>query len=291
MLKFLEEVKEKREKDLRTDEELFLSFKKGNREDGGMLLVYYLPKIKKWIADRLGRRNDSDADDVVQDVLLHIIELKEKFNDLSPGAFNAWMWQIVFLSHKTALRKKFSGKFSQTEKPNDIYLFVDRSCVNVDDLIDNVKSVESLDVKQMKVVLNLLPEKQKKALTLHFTQQTSIKQRCKEMNIPERSFWLCVQEAKENCRHLWEMIQDTIPEAELAKKKKFIFLAPLDVAKMLDCRSENVCLLIRKGRLQAYRFRNKIWKIRPEWVKEYKKYYGKPKNYVVRKSYAYSNNS
>ena len=71
------------------------------------------------------------------------------------------------------------------------------------------------------------------------------------------------------------MVRETISEKEIAENKKITFLTMEETAKKLSCEKHYVLNEIRKNRLQAYKFRDKFWKIRPEWIKNYLKYYGK----------------
>lgn len=80
-----------------SDEELVQRFMEGNESALNTLLERYQKLLWKYICAVIHSSSDSLIDDIFQETWLSVIKSipKDKFNDLGPGSFRAWLYSIA----------------------------------------------------------------------------------------------------------------------------------------------------------------------------------------------------
>jgi RNA polymerase sigma factor (sigma-70 family) len=271
---YLTDLADKRPNDLRTDNELFMSYKKGNQDDGAMLFAFWYPRIVKWVLTKTRnfyRDSPHDGEDVAMETLLCLIRNKNRF-DNSKGDFKGWMWSFASGNLKAFCEQnRYKIRKPLTEEMEENLFILDNDLEKAKGKDDNF---ESLDAKQMKVVMHMLPEKQRQALELYYTQDVTQAIAAKEMGLTRRlTFLQYLKLGAKRCRELWDMIKETCTPAEVANPRKIKFLSTEEAAEMIGCSEQHIRRAIYAKHIDAYRLGHKVWKLKLEWVKIYKKWY------------------
>ena len=120
-----------------------------------------------------------DAEDIVQESFMKAFEKLSGFQFRS--AFKSWMYRIVINTAKNSLRSK---------KPN---VDIDSVQLKVDNVCESTLIDKQL-IEQAKIIIDVLPDKQKKAVSLRVFEDLSFKEVAESMDCPYDT-------AKANYRH------------------------------------------------------------------------------------------
>ena len=119
------------------------------------------------------------AEDIVQESFMKAFEKLSGFQFRS--AFKSWMYRIVINTAKNSLRSK---------KPN---VDIDSVQLKVDNVCESTLIDKQL-IEQAKIIIDVLPDKQKKAVSLRVFEDLSFKEVAESMDCPYDT-------AKANYRH------------------------------------------------------------------------------------------
>lgn len=119
------------------------------------------------------------AEDIVQDSFMKAFEKLSSFQFRS--AFKSWMYRIVINTAKNSLRSK------------KINIDLDSVQLKVDSVCE-ITLIEKQLIEQAKMIIDVLPDKQKKAVSLRVFEDLSFKEVAQNMDCPYDT-------AKANYRH------------------------------------------------------------------------------------------
>jgi RNA polymerase sigma-70 factor (ECF subfamily) len=140
----------------------------GDKASYARLLVLIQPLIKGFVYNRLGRI--SEADDVLQEVLLAIHKASHTYN--TERSFKAWMFAIADYKVKDYLRAHYR------KAAHTMVDFADMENILFEDV------TETRDVGEVLTeVLAVLPEKQRKIVHMMKVEGYSVEQVAQSMNM------------------------------------------------------------------------------------------------------------
>ena len=169
----------------RTDEEIIILYKEGNKEVFKELIDKYTTPLFNFTA----RLTDKDnAHDIVQDVFIKIWKKLNSF-DTSKSSFKTWIFTVTKNSIIDFWRKnKIPGglkkilSFSDLEKNNDDYSFSE----NIkDESILPDKALQKVEDKEfLNKSIDKLPENYKTVLILHYQEEMTFMEIGEILNKP-----------------------------------------------------------------------------------------------------------
>ena len=187
----------------RTDEEIIILYKEGNKEVFKELIDKYTTPLFNFTA----RLTDKDnAQDIVQDVFIKIWKKLNSF-DTSKSSFKTWIFTVTKNSIIDFWRKnKIPGgqkkilSFSDIENSNYDFPFS-----------ENIKDTEILpdealskleDTEFLSKLINNLPENYKTVLILHYQEEMTFTEIGEILNKPLNTVKSCHQRAIMNLRKM-----------------------------------------------------------------------------------------
>ena len=153
----------------RTDEEIIILYKEGNKEIFKELVDKYTSPLFNFTA-RLTDKNN--APDIIQDVFIKIWKKLDSF-DTSKSSFKTWIFTITkntiidfWRKNKIPGGEKKIFSFSDLEKNNNDYSF-EMSIIDTEALPD-AALIKLEDKKILNNLIDKLPENYKTVLILHY---------------------------------------------------------------------------------------------------------------------------
>jgi len=127
-------------------------------------------QLRHWHKDSFGWAlhccvgNEADAEDVLQNVYLKVLESKAKFDGKS--SFKTWLFSVIRFTAIDAMRRQ---KVRQTKMET-----IDKEVFAEIGLAIEPEQEEEHDVQKFKAALDTLPERQREVLLLVFYHENSI---------------------------------------------------------------------------------------------------------------------
>ena len=156
----------------RTDEEIIILYKEGNKEIFKELVDKYTSPLFNFTA-RLTDKNN--APDIIQDVFIKIWKKLDSF-DTSKSSFKTWIFTITkntiidfWRKNKIPGGEKKIFSFSDLEKNNNDYSF-EMSIIDTEALPD-AALIKLEDKKILNNLIDKLPENYKTVLILHYQEE------------------------------------------------------------------------------------------------------------------------
>ena len=161
-----------------TDEELALSYVDGNNRAFDLLLTRNQQKLYNYI---LFVVHDQDrADDVFQETFVKVITKLHERKYIDSGKFSAWLMRIAHNVIMDNYREQRAGHIVEPTADNDL------SNLRSNDLLDgNIENqfVNSQIMKDVRRLMDNLPEPQREVVYMRFYQQMSFKEIAETTNV------------------------------------------------------------------------------------------------------------
>lgn len=161
-----------------TDEELALSYVDGNNRAFDLLLTRNQQKLYNYI---LFVVHDQDrADDVFQETFVKVITKLHERKYIDSGKFSAWLMRIAHNVIMDNYREQRAGHIVEPTADNDL------SNIRSNDLLDgNIENqfVNSQIMKDVRRLMDNLPEPQREVVYMRFYQQMSFKEIAETTNV------------------------------------------------------------------------------------------------------------
>lgn len=138
-------------------------------------------------------KNEGEAKDATQDVLMKILLNLSKFKEKS--RFSTWIYSITYNFCIDFIRRK--------KKDPSVY---------VDDMLENLDVEEEIDdtfltevnVKRLKVILNEIPTKDKTILLMKYQDEMSIKEISDVLDKSESAIKMQLKRAKQKFKNIYK---------------------------------------------------------------------------------------
>ncbi|RYD55531.1 MAG: sigma-70 family RNA polymerase sigma factor [Sphingobacteriales bacterium] len=161
------------------DEQLMALVAKGNEKAFAQLYDRYFDKLVWYAYGLVGRMEQ--AEDIVQDVFLKIIQKPERFN--RQKKFSTWIYTVVGNACKNQLRNEEThSRLLQLYTEGDTEVA----------MLTAAKSDLRILQQEIKKLLETLSDKEQKVYLLRFEQELSIKEVADITGIPEGSVKSCI---------------------------------------------------------------------------------------------------
>ena len=175
--------------------EKYLSSQRGAYFD--ILFKRYSAKVYARCISML--KNEAIAQDAVQDVFIKVLTSLSKFNGKSK--FSSWLYSITYNYCIDHIRRNKN----KTSIPLDNLLDLEAQGDNIDD-----KILMETKFSQLKVVMDVLPEKDKAVLLMKYQDGMSIKDICHNTDRSESAVKMQIKRAKQRFQLLRNQL---FPEA------------------------------------------------------------------------------
>jgi RNA polymerase sigma-70 factor (ECF subfamily) len=172
--------------DNKTDEEIIISYKNGDREAFKSLINRYATPLYNFVI-RMTNRND--APDIVQEIFIKVWKNIEHFNPLKAG-FKTWIFTIARNATIDFLRKKKSLLFSDMpvrrgrEKDNDEDINYFTENIPSEDLLPDEALQKLQDKKILNDILKKLSQSYREVLVLHYQEEMTFEEIGKILDKP-----------------------------------------------------------------------------------------------------------
>ena len=168
----------------RTDEEIIILYKAGNKEVFKELIDKYTSPLFNFTT----RLTDKDnAPDIVQDVFVKIWKKLDSF-DISKSSFKTWIFTVTkntiidfWRKNKIPGGEKKILSFSDLEK-NDDYSFSEN--IKDENILPDEALIKLEDRELLNKMINKLPENYKIVLMLHYQEEMTFDEVGKVLNKP-----------------------------------------------------------------------------------------------------------
>jgi len=224
-----------------------------------LLIARYYNATYGWLYKRLN--NHHDTEDVINETILKTIKYLERFNGEN---FKSWFFKIASNELKTHFRcvwarwKTVDAKQLENTFAKQIKIALDP------------EPEESLDYKQIRLVMKFLPPQQRMALEDHYVNEQPDSIVIKTLGLKKReTFFEYKNLGIKNARRLWEMIKESLEPNEIPNEKMRFFNIS-EIAKMYNCTTETIRKEVLKKRLRTVIY-GREYKVRKEWLKEWAK--------------------
>lgn len=175
----------------KTDEEIDIEIKNGDREKFGILIDRYIDKLKRY--GRKFIQNTVDIDDLVQDIFIKTYQNLESFDDTRK--FSPWIYRIAHNEFVNQIRKKITQKM----------MFID-----FDTFFPHPEATERADADTEKFFtdsilekyLNQLDSKYREVLVLYFYEDMDYKEIGEVLAVPVSTVGVRIIRAKEKLKLL-----------------------------------------------------------------------------------------
>lgn len=164
--------------DNKTDEEIIISYKNGDREAFKSLINRYATPLYNFVI-RMTNRNDTP--DIVQEIFIKVWKNIEHFNPLKAG-FKTWIFTIARNATTDFLRKKKSLLFSDMpvrhggEKDNDEDINYFTENIPAEDLLPDEALQKLQDKKILNDILKKLSQSYREVLVLHYQEEMTFEE-------------------------------------------------------------------------------------------------------------------
>lgn len=196
-----------------SDGELISRFLQGEEASFSTLYARYYPRIYRYAITRLHMKQD--AEDIVQDVFLRVIEKLSTFRGID-GAFAAWLFRIAQNRIVDLLRRKKRGEEAQRRQG----LEVDLNSTPDDEVADVL-----LSGHLTRLVAALSPAR-REIIDLRFDAELSIKETAQALGKAQGTVKALQFQAMQELRYQLE----NCPDDEVARTARRAFPSRLPVA-------------------------------------------------------------
>ena len=181
---------------IKTDQELVIATLE-NRHAFSEIVHRYEAPIRRYVK-RLGCKEDSDADDILQDIFIKVFL---NLNDYDPGLkFSSWLYRIAHNETVSSFRKKSS-------RPNVLGTIDTEEFF--EHLADEADSVElankRYDATIIQKALSSITEKYKEVLVLRFLEEKSYTEISDILKIPEGTVATLISRGKKELKMALEI--------------------------------------------------------------------------------------
>ncbi len=154
-----------------TDEELALSYIKGDSKAFDLLLLHNQNKLFSYIVFVV--RDRDVADDIFQETFVKVITKLQQGKYVPSGRFEAWLMRIAHNVIMDWYRAQRSEKLTDGPRNNDLSNIAGSEVAigNVENKFVNTQTLD--DVKKM---MNLLPPSQREVVFMRYYQEMSFKE-------------------------------------------------------------------------------------------------------------------
>lgn len=166
------------QKDLDSDENLILLYKKGDREIFKELIDRYSQPLFNFVAHLVGKEN---ASDILQEVFIKVWKNIRKFDE-KKSSFKTWIFMIAKNTSFDFLRKKKIISFSDLETKEGFGDFSET--VKDENLLPNELLEKIQDAEYLNELLEKLPAHYKAVLIFHYQEEMTFDEISKILDKP-----------------------------------------------------------------------------------------------------------